>query len=144
LFIASRVIFALVGASLAVTGTVYLSVDQFMPYHAAALEADWSELDANNRGLILGFLKGLGSGAFIAGLAVLYMVGASVKSDLRPFLILLPLIAVGYSALLCYATYTVYANTPGQPPLLLNLLLVAAGILASTLLALAERSKRKQ
>jgi len=101
---------------------------------------DWIDLDSNFKGLILGLLRGLGSGAFVAGIAILYMVSMSLRKNPRPFLVLLPLIAVSYSTLLCYATYTVYTSTPGNPPLLLNIALVATSALASITLALSQRN----
>lgn len=137
----SMLLFAVVGLSLFVTGCVYLSADEFMPYHADALQADWSDLDSKYRGLILGLLKGLGSGAAVAGFAVLYMVGASLTRSPRPFLLLLPSTATSYSALLCYSTYTVYTTTPGSPPLALTIALVAASGVASTGLALSQRNR---
>jgi hypothetical protein len=110
-----------------------------MPYHAEALQLEWGSLDANFQGLILGFLKGLGSGAFVAGIAVLWMAGKSVRESPQPFVLLMPFVAICYSSLLCLATYTVYTNTPGNPPLLLNFLLVAASVLASVALAVSRR-----
>ena len=110
-----------------------------MPYHAEALQLDWNSLDANFQGLILGFLKGLGSGAFVAGTAVLWMAGKSLRESPRPFVVLMPFVAISYSSLLCLATYTVYTNTPGNPPLLLNFLLVVASVLASVALAISRR-----
>lgn len=135
MFRLSIVLYALVGLGLFLTGLVYLTLDEFMPYHAEALQTDWAELDENHQGLILGFLRGLGSGAFIAGFAILFMAGASLGKAHRPFAVLLPVVAVGYSTLLCYATYTVDTSTPGNPPLFLNIVLVAASVLASILFA---------
>jgi hypothetical protein len=137
----SMLLFAIVGLSLFLTGCVYLSVDQFMPYHAEALQADWSDLDSNSQGLILGLLRGLGSGAAMAGFAVLYMVGTSLVKNPRPYLVLLPSIAIGYSALLCFATYTVYVKTPGNPPLLLGIALIAVSSAASIGLVLSQRDR---
>lgn len=143
LFKFSIVLYALVGLSLFLTGLVYLTTDEFMSYHGQALQLDWSELTPELQSLILGFLKGLGSGALIAGSAVLLMAGASLKTDPRPYVVLLPVIAIGYSALLCYATYTVYTSTPGQPPLALNLVLVATSVLASALFVRSHREAIK-
>jgi hypothetical protein len=111
-----------------------------MPYHAEALETDWSALDPNSQGLILGLLKGFGSGACISGFVILFMVANSLRKTPRPFIVLLPLTAVGYSALLCYATFTVYVRTPGNPPLLLTVALVAVGVLASLALMISQRN----
>jgi hypothetical protein len=139
LFRFSIFLFAIVGLGLFLLGCLYLSLDEFMPYHAEALQKDWGALDSNSQGLILGLLKGFGSGACITGFAILFMVASSLRKTPRPFIVLLPLTAVGYSALLCYATFTVYLRTPGNPPVLLTVALVATGVLASIALAISQR-----
>ncbi len=133
-------IFGLLGLSLFLIGCLYLSLKQFMPYHAEALQIGWSDLGPNYQGLILGLIKGLGGGAFVAGFAILIMVGASLRKKPQRFLVLLPFVAVGYSILLCYATYTVHASTPGNPPLLLTIVHVAMGVVASVTFVLSQRS----
>ena len=139
LFRFSIFLFAIVGLVLFLLGCLYLSADEFMPYHADALQKDWSALAPNSQGLILGLLKGFGSGACISGFAILFMIASSLRKTPRPFIVLLPLTAVGYSALLCYATITVYVRTPGNPPLLLTVALVAASVLASLALTISQR-----
>ena len=139
LFRFSLFLFAIVGLGLFLMGCLYLSLDEFMPYHAEALQKEWGALDANSQGLILGLLKGFGSGACICGFAILFMIASSIRKSPRPFIVLLPLTAVGYSGLLCYATYTVYVRTPGNPPLVLTAALFAAGVLASIALTIAQR-----
>jgi hypothetical protein len=140
LFRLSIFLFAVVGLGLFLLGCLYLSLDEFMPYHAEALQKDWAALDQNFQGLILGLLKGLGGGSCISGLAILFMIASSLRKTPRPFIVLLPLTAVGYSALLCYATFTVYVRTPGNPPLLQMVALVAAGVLASLALMISQRN----
>lgn len=137
-------LFALVGVSLLLTGAVYLSLGEYMPYHSKAVQMAWDELNPNFQGLILGLLKGLGSGAFVAGFATLFMVAMSLKSGPRPFLALLPVVATVYSILLCYATYTVSARTPGNPPLIPNILLVATSLLGSLALILSQRTSPEE
>lgn len=112
-----------------------------MPYHSAAVEADWSDLDSNYQGLMLGFLKGLGGGAFVAGTGTVYMAIASFRGSVQPYAILLPIVSTGYSILLCYATYTVKTSTPGDPPLLLTVVYVAMGLVASALLIRSARAQ---
>ena len=112
-----------------------------MPYHAEALQVGWTDLNPNYRGLILGLIKGLGGGAFVAGFAVLFMVGVSIKKSPQPYLVLLPFVAIGYSTMLFYATYTVYTSTPGNPPLLLTVVNIVLGVVASVALALSQRRK---
>jgi len=137
----SAILLALVGIGLFLTGVVYVSLDRFMPYHGAALQVEWSDLDANYQGLLLGLIRGLGGGALIVGFAIFYMAGASLRRDAQPYLVLLPSVAVGYSALLCFATYTVHVGTPGDPPLLLNIVNVIVSTLASTMFVLSQRDK---
>ena len=139
LFRFSIVLFAIVGLGLFLLGCLYLSLDEFMPYHAEAIQKDWGALDPNSQGLILGLLKGFGGGACISGFAILFMIASSLRKSPKPFILLLPLTTIGYSALLCYATFTVYVKTPGTPPLLLTVALVAAGVLASLALAISQR-----
>ena len=134
-------VFGLLGLSLFLIGCVYLSLNEFMPYHAEALQVSWADLNPNYRGLILGLIKGLGGGAFVAGFAILFMVGVSVRKSPQPFLVLLPIIGIGYSTFLCYATFTVYTSTPGNPPLLLTVLYIAMGVVASIALILSQRHK---
>ena len=131
LFRFSIFLFAVIGLGLFSLGCLYLSLDEFAPYHAEALQKDWSALEPNFQGLILGLLKGLGGGAFICGLAILFMTGSSLRKTPRPFIVLLPLTAIGYSALLCYAAFTVYVKTPGDPPLLLTFALFACFVVHS-------------
>ncbi len=134
--------FAVHGIALLALGTVYLATDEFMSYHAAAIAAEWRDLDGNLRGLLLGMLKGLGGGAMTAGFAVVYMAAASLRQCGRPYRTLLPATAILYSSLLCYATYTVSANTPGEPPLFWSGVLVAVSVLAGVTLRLSESRRQ--
>ena len=136
----SLAMFVVLGLSSLSLGVVYLSLDEFMPYHSEAIQTDWADLNNNYQGLILGLLKALGGGALTAGFATVFMAVVSLGKSVRPFMVLLPTVATGYSILLCYATYTVHTSTPGNPPLLLAILSVAMSVLASTLLVLSQRT----
>ncbi len=136
----SLAMFVVLGLSSLSLGVVYLSLDEFMPYHSEAIQIDWANLNNNYQGLILGLLKALGGGALTAGFATVFMAVVSLGKSVRPFMVLLPTVATGYSILLCYATYTVHTSTPGNPPLLLASLSVALSVLASTLLVLSQRT----
>ncbi len=136
----SLAMFVVLGLSSLSLGVVYLSLDEFMPYHSEAIQTDWADLNNNYQGLILGLLKALGGGALTAGFAIVFMAVVSLGKSVRPFMVLLPTVATGYSILLCYATYTVHTSTPGNPPLLLASLSVAMSVLASTLLVLSQRT----
>ena len=73
------------------------------------------------------------------GLIVLGSIYLS-RGEFVPYRVLLPGLAAGYSSLLCYATYTVIARTPAEPPLALTIALVCMSVLASILLVLATRN----
>lgn len=133
-------IFLLLGISYALIGVTYLSIDQFMPYHSEAIQTEWSALNADYQGLFLGLIKGLGGGAFVAGFAISFMAVNSLRTSRRPFIVLLPATSLGYSTLLCYATYIVYTNTAGRPPLWLNYVFVAMAVSGSALLVWSRRS----
>ncbi len=130
------------GIGLFLLGLLYLFLNEFMHYHAQALQAEWSELSANYRGFIIGLLRALGAGAAVSGLAIAWMAVASWRGTVEPYRALLPMISIGYSGLLCWATWTVSSRTPGEPPLLLNLAAVGAAVVASILLVIDERRHR--
>ena len=134
----SIVLFSLVGVSLFITGCIYLSTDEFMPYHGDAVQMQWEDLDANFQGLLLGLIRGLGGGALVSGASILYMARAALATGSRPYRILLPAVAIGYTVLLGYATYTVFDRTPANPPLLLTGVLLAMSIGASIVLTVSQ------
>ena len=139
MFKLSLLLFFAVGTGMMALGLLYLASNEFMPYHAEAIQASWTELDANYRGLFLGFLRGLGGGALVAGYATSHMAVAGLWKSATPFHALLPIVATGYFSLLCYATYTVQTNTPGNPPLALAGSGLAVAIVASILLLMSGR-----
>lgn len=126
--------FGLLGVCLCLVGVLYLLTPEFMPYHASALQSSWPDLPPNEQGLILGLMKGLGAGAWTAGFAIVYMAAMTLRRSGPTFRLLLPIVSVSYSTLLCYATWHVSSNTPGNPPLGLNALCVVVALLATVLL----------
>lgn len=113
----SAALFLLLSIALVAVGAIYLTAAEFMPYHSAAIEAEWSDLDSNYRALMLGFLKGLGAGSLVVGIGIAVMSVALYRDPAGSYAILLPTLSVGYTVLLSYATFTVYSGTPGNPPL---------------------------
>lgn len=138
----SLILFLLVGLSLCGLGLIYLTTDQFMPYHELAIQSRWSDLEPTTRWLLLGLLKGFGAGSLTAGLAVTGMAIASFRHSATRYRILLPTVAVVYLALISYATYVVDSNTPGNPPLLLTFLGLGAALAATALWLLTTRRQR--
>jgi|TARA_B100001971_G_C17944925_1_gene409559 hypothetical protein len=113
----SLIAFAAIGVYFSFIGVVYLTTTEFMPYHSEAVRTEWSDLDENFQGLFLGFLKGLGTGALIAGFTVISMVVMSFRTSPIPYRLLLPSVSLGYLSLLLYAMYTVKTRTMGNPPI---------------------------
>jgi peptidoglycan/LPS O-acetylase OafA/YrhL len=114
---ASLIAFAIIGIYFVLIGVVYLTTSEFMPYHSEAVQTEWADLDGNFQGLFLGFLKGLGTGALIAGFTVISMVVISFRESATPYRFLLPSVSLGYLGLLLYAMYTVKTRTMGNPPI---------------------------
>ena len=110
-----------------------------MPYHSRAIQTEWASLTPNYQGLLLGMLKGLAAGQIIAGLATLFMSAMSLRGSARPYVVLLPVVCLGYSVLITYATYVVSSRTPGEPPLALGATTILLAIAASVMLALGVR-----
>lgn len=137
---ASVALFVLLGTSSLGMGLIYITRSQFMPYHSQALQIEWSALSPNYQGLLLGMLKGLAAGQIVAGLATLLMAAASLRHSARPYLVLLPVVCLGYSLLLTYAMYVVTSRTPGEPPLGLGVVAVLLALAASVMLHLGTRS----
>ncbi len=130
-------LFILLGAIYLIFGAIYLSAEEFMPYHSAAVEASWNDLNSNYKGLYLGSLKGLGAGAFAVGAVLIAMSLSALQYGVKPYRLPLSIISLSYSSLLTYATYTVSTQTPGEPPLEFSLFLIVFSLVASTLVIIA-------
>jgi hypothetical protein len=137
----SLVLFLLLGFALLGTGIIYFTRSEFMPYHSRAIQTDWSALTPHYQGLLLGMLKGLAAGQIIAGLATVLMSAMSLRGAARPYALLLPVVCLGYSLLITYATFVVASQTPGEPPLVLGVVTVLLAIAASVMLHLGVRDE---
>jgi hypothetical protein len=137
----SQIIFLLLGSALTMMGIMYLCATEFMPYHSGAIQLEWSELNPDYQGLFLGFLRGLGAGALTSGVAIVFMSVIMLRGRVQPYLFLLPAVSIGYLTLLCFATYTVYAKTPANPPLVLVLVLLGFANVASLFLWVGWRAR---
>jgi len=135
----SLLLFLLLGVALLGTGLVYLTRSEFMPYHARAIQTDWSALTPHYQGLLLGMLKGLAAGQISAGGATVLMSALSLRGSARPYAVLLPVVCLGYSILITHATYVVSARTPGEPPLAFGVTAILLAFAASVMLQLGVR-----
>ena len=113
------ILFAIVGISHLIVGIVYVTANEFMPYHAQALNVNWNSLDENYKTLFLALIRLAGAGGLVAGLVNLTLVNYlyhSVESRLVWLLIVSSLI---FQFVTNYVVYYVSRNTPGDPPLLM-------------------------
>jgi hypothetical protein len=113
------ILFAIVGVSHLIFGIVYVTANEFMPYHAQALNVDWNSLNENYKILFLSLIRLAGAGGLVAGLVNLTLVNYlyhRVESRLIWLLIVSSLI---FQFVTNYVVYYVSRNTPGDPPLLM-------------------------
>ena len=99
-------------------GFIYVSADEFMGYHAAALSTSWQELSSGFQILFLALIKLAGAAGLIAGSVSLTLVSYFYRKDYSPIVWLAPLSAATFQGFTQYVVYQVYTNTPGSPPLL--------------------------
>lgn len=133
--------FFVLGLGLIVFGLIYLTASEFMPYHSDAIQTEWADLERNAQGLFLGLLKGLGGGALIAGIAATAMSWLAFRGTVAPYSVLLPVVCIGYFAILGYAIATVRALTPANPPWYVAVLGVSVAFVASFLLWIDGRRR---
>ncbi len=122
-------------------GIVYVTASEFMPYHAQALNVDWNRLDENYKTLFIALIRLSGVGGLVTGLVNLTLVSYlyhHVESRLIWLLIASSLI---FQSMTNYVVYSVYTNTPGEPPLLMVSIGSVTFIIATILLLAGIRGK---
>lgn len=131
----AAVIYAVCAIVSVALGGTYIFRDEFMPYHAEALDTDWAQLDVATQTLLLALLDVAGAGWAVTGLLVLVLLvvpfraGATWARWAVPsalFLLYVPILM---------ATLTVLAHTPATPPWYGN----ALALLATTVAFVLDR-----
>lgn len=115
-------------------GIIYLTRSEFMPYHAAALDKRWPELEVRVQTLILALMRAAGGGFLATGLGVILLLYVCFTTGEKWPLFVIPVIVFITSLGSLYATLLVKAKTPGSPPVKLALLsigLLLIGIILS-------------
>lgn len=135
------VLFAVGGISHIIFGIVYVTASELMPYHAQALNVDWNKLGENYKTLFLAFIRLAGAGGLVAGLVNLTLVSYlyhRVESRMVWLLIASSLI---FQSMMNYVVYSVYINTPGEPPLLMVSVGSVTCIIATIMLLVSFRDQ---
>lgn len=129
----SLALFAIVGVIHIIFGVIYITADEFMAYHSQALMISWSDLNFNYQILILALLKLAGVGGLIAGIVNLTLVVHTLKNSHTKLVWLILVPSCMFQFTTHFVVYSVYINTPGEPPLLAvsfgSVVLCIAGIL---------------
>ncbi|MGB6295245.1 MAG: hypothetical protein WBF90_03550 [Rivularia sp. (in: cyanobacteria)] len=95
-----------------------------MPYHALALEKEWTELDIKTQTLILALMRVAGGGFLATGMTVILLMYLYIKTMEEWMIFIIPTIVFVTLLSSLYATLIVKNRTPGLPPVNLNLLLI--------------------
>jgi hypothetical protein len=135
-------IFLVLGVTTLGIGVVYFTRSEFMPYHAQAIQTDWSALSPGYQSFFLGLLKAVAAGQLIIGLATVLMSAMALRGDARPFAVLLPVVSLGYALLATYVTHVIATTTPAEPPLVAGVVSVLMATAATVMLQLGLRRER--
>jgi len=103
----------------------FLRADEFLPWHAQALELSWAELPSDSfRVFLLQMIHVVGGGQLLVA-ALLIVAGLLVWQQSKSILtVLLPALTSCFSIPLYLAVIEVSANTAGDPPLTLTFSLI--------------------
>ena len=129
---------------LIVFGLMYLFRSEFMPYHAVALGASWSELDPAFQILLLALMRVVGGGFLATACAMGILLLKPFRQGIRWAYWAIPAIGLVASFASLYATIYVTRNTPASPPWIaaaLGALLLVMGLILSLVPEAKERTK---
>jgi hypothetical protein len=126
-------VYCLIGALIVFGGINYLTASEFMPYHAEAIQADWSSLGSEQQGLILSLMKGRGASAVAVGATIVLLAAVGLRGRASFVFWSLPVLTLVHLGLSTYSTYFMHARTHGGPPLLLGPALGVLTIVAAVL-----------
>jgi hypothetical protein len=135
------ILFAIVGISHLIFGIAYVTTNEFMPYHAQALNINWNNLDENYKTLFLALIRLAGAGGLVAGLVNVTLVTYLYHRVECRFIWLLIVSSLIFQFVTNYVVYYVVTNTPGDPPLLMVSIGSVIFIIATILLFAGIRGK---
>ncbi len=123
-------IYILVGVVSIGLGLLYLTSEQFMPYHAEAVGTPWAEVDPGTQTLILALMRVAGGGWLALGFLTIVLSFGQIQTRSAVSRWALPIgIVIFYSASLA-ATWGVYRETGAHTPWLPSLASIGLALLA--------------
>lgn len=106
-------------------GLTYLLKNSFMPYHSEAVSLPWEMVEEKFRFLILAIMRAA-SGGYLVGAVVIAVLQYRFDKTGQKWIPPLMLVAGSVVALTSiYATLIVRLNSPGKPPTLMAVVLLA-------------------
>jgi hypothetical protein len=97
-------------------GAVYMMRDQFMPYHADALERSWEAVEPPLQTLLSALMQVAGAGWIALGVATLVLVAIPMKRGEIWARWLIPVLLLVFYVPTLLATLEVLLGTPATPP----------------------------
>ena len=99
-----------------ILGSLYLFRNEFMGYHAAALQQSWPQLDLNLQVLIKALMIVAGAGWISLGIAILFILLGAFRTNIKWSGFAIPILILVFYVPTLIATLTVLNNTPSTPP----------------------------
>lgn len=122
----ARLLYVCGSIPLVIFAIIYLTRQEFMPYHAVTVGREWSAVEPGIRTLVLALMRVVGGAWLASAVAILVLVAIPLRRGETWAILVTPVIGliVGLSTLL--TTLWVRANSLAEPPVLI------AGLCAGT------------
>lgn len=99
-----------------IMGFIYLFKSEFMPYHAIAVGAEWSQVPQGFQVLILALMKATSGGFLACALSIIYLELKFIELKQAWISNVILLIGILVPILTLYATLYVRFNSTAKPP----------------------------
>lgn len=125
----AAMMYGVTGIISVILGSVYILRDEFMPYHAQALNQAWESLDSATQTLLLALMDVAGAGWAVTGVLVCVLVWFPFRAGDRWARWVVPGALIALYIPILLATLEVLSSTPAIPPWYGN----AAALIATTI-----------
>lgn len=126
-------LYLIVGLVSVIMGSIYLLADQFMPYHAQALQMEWVDLDPALQTLLLALMRVAAGGWLAIAIATFVLVAFPFRHGLCWVRLTLPIMLLLFYIPTLWATLMVTWQTPAAAPWYGNLAAVISVVVAIVL-----------
>lgn len=130
---AAAALYLIVAAVSAVMGSIYLTSDTFMPYHAQALQMNWSEVEPALQTLLLALMRVAAAGWLAIAIVTAALVAVPYRHGARWARLTLPIMLLVFYIPTLWATVLVTMHTPAAAPWYGNLAAVVSVVIGVAL-----------